>query len=196
MLTSADSLTLPSSGSPTKMPPTIFQLPAELLFMICSMLPVSSQACLALTCKTYYTQFKSVFRDEFFDSPDPDSEPLGPWTDDKVKPDWKLFRKFIAERELERGFFSYSGPNQILAFLSSCRKLHPKHEFEDTALNEKDENRHCKWPGIVIFSSRIQPIKPITNVLHDADRSLPWQCARYLPEFGLDRTPWIAVRLE
>jgi hypothetical protein len=73
--------------------------------MICSMLPVSSQACLALTCKTYYTQFKSVFRDEFFDSPDPDSEPLGPWNDDKVKPDWKLFRKFIAERELERGFF-------------------------------------------------------------------------------------------
>lgn len=56
-----------SSESPAKMKPTLFQLPPELLHMIFSMLPEASQGCLALTCKTYYTLFKSVFRDRFFD---------------------------------------------------------------------------------------------------------------------------------
>lgn len=34
--------------------------------MVSKMLPVVSRGCLALTCKTYHTQFIAVFRDEIF----------------------------------------------------------------------------------------------------------------------------------
>ncbi|OKP13355.1 hypothetical protein PENSUB_957 [Penicillium subrubescens] len=124
------------------MPPTLFQLHAELLFMICSVLPVGSQNCLALTCMTYYTQSKFVFLDKFFNSPHPASEPSGPCEDNKSDPDWEWFTKFMAERELERELFLTRAQTKYWRFCSSCRKLHPEYEFEEKALNEKDENRH------------------------------------------------------
>lgn len=155
------------------------------------MLPVGSQGCLALTCKTYYTQFKFVFRDKFFEPPSPWSEPLG-----SPNPNWELVTKYMTERETERCLFLTQTQTQYWRFCSSCRKLHPKNEFEEKALTAKDEKRYCKWHGIVMFSSQIIRFKLESDALCDIDRCLPWRYQRYLPEFGLDRTPWLALRLE
>lgn len=49
--------------------PLILKLPNELLFQIQSLLPLASQVCLALSCKTLLELFKSVLGNEEFHFP-------------------------------------------------------------------------------------------------------------------------------
>lgn len=106
-----------------------------------------------------------------------------------------IITKSITERAIERGLFLTQAQTNYWRFCSSCRKLHPRSEFEKKALNEDGEKRHCKWPGIVIFSSEILRLDLISNILNDIDCHLPWTHERYLPEFGLDYTPCMKIRL-
>lgn len=139
-----DSTMPPSSDSPAETKLTLFQLPPELLCAICSMLPLDSQGCLALTCKTYYLQFNSVFCERFFKVP---RLPTNPANLEKrrlmsILQSWN-------KRGIARSVFLIRAQTKDLRYCAGCRTLHPRNEFKKTQLSIVAEFRHCKRPANV-----------------------------------------------
>lgn len=111
---------------------TIFQLPADLLHIISSMLPVRSQGCLALTCKTYHTEFKSVFHDDFFKIPGIEAE-------SSKSSDGLELSQNLGQRSIDCSLFLIQTQLEYLRHDASCRKLHPRCEFDEHELGKQDE---------------------------------------------------------
>jgi hypothetical protein len=168
------------------MQPTLFQLPAELLPIIFSMLPIRSQGCLALTCKTYHTQFKSIFRDDFFKLPGcqiKSQDRQTPSTED------------LSRRAIERSLFLIQAQTQYWRYCASCRWLLPRCEFEEHELGERDEFRSCKWPGVSFLGTNVSTPKILSRSLTSIDSVLPWQFNHSFLEFDFDVTPLLMMDL-
>lgn len=116
--------------------PVIFILPNELLFMVASFLPLDSQACLALTCKTFLGVFSSVLRDKelrfpraFYDEPK---------------------HRSLSTATNARNRLLYRLQDKRWVYCAMCMMLHPACEFNWRQRARRAKKRCCmRWGGIV-----------------------------------------------
>ncbi|KAJ5371200.1 uncharacterized protein N7496_007292 [Penicillium cataractarum] len=167
------------------MPPTLFQLPAELMDMVGAMLAPASKGCLALTCRTYYEQFKSVFEHNFFDF-------IGIETEIARKPGFHS-NKF-SRCAINRSIFLSQAQTDNWPYCGSCRLLHPSNEFEPEELEKKTELKNCKWPTMSLSNAPMKPINQADGSLYYLPSVSPWTYTHFFPEFGFPRIP--LMRLE
>ncbi|KAL1967173.1 hypothetical protein VTN77DRAFT_3464 [Rasamsonia byssochlamydoides] len=118
--------------------PLIFKLPNELLFQIQSLLPLASQACLALSCKIFLELFKSVLSDKELRFPHISYRyegDLAPSYNTLTTARWELLL------QIEDGRWLYC---------SRCIKLHPIGEFPAYERRNSPIMRRCmSFAGVV-----------------------------------------------
>lgn len=150
------------------------------------MLPEASQGCLALTCKTYYEQFKSVFRDRFFDLGDVGIDLSAAEGSD---PDTlhTLWGRIGKDRLL---FLTLAQLPQLL-YCASCCLLHPSTEFDTEGLVQSKRLRSCKWPGVSLTGRRLESTVEEKDYVANLDLKLPW---RY--EFNNSNYGFMELRLK
>ncbi|PGH20758.1 hypothetical protein AJ80_03518 [Polytolypa hystricis UAMH7299] len=111
-------------------PPSLLNLPVEILFLINDFLPALSQACLALTCKDLY----KWRRERLFTRP--------------LQPPYPSYKDGLASLFSKRFWFPRW---QLLLLLendrwqccSTCFRLHPPNAFSKSALLKEPHRRTC-----------------------------------------------------
>ncbi|KAL2857737.1 hypothetical protein BJY01DRAFT_260770 [Aspergillus pseudoustus] len=111
-------------------------LPVDILHLVFGLLPLSSQACLALTCKPLYQLFGHVLPDESLAWP---RQPTTVWDLILRKdPDFPRNQLLLL---LEDGYWVYC---------SRCLKLHPRSRFTSSRRGAEVEYRWCKYMAGVL----------------------------------------------
>ncbi|KAL3466169.1 hypothetical protein BJX64DRAFT_284748 [Aspergillus heterothallicus] len=114
----------------------LVELPIDILHLVFGLLPLSSQACLALTCKPLYQLFGHVLPDENLAWP---RQPTTIW--DLIlrnDPDFPRNQLLLL---LEDGYWVYC---------SRCLKLHPRSRFTSSRRGAEVEDRWCKYMAGVL----------------------------------------------
>lgn len=150
--------------------------------MVGALLPPASKGCLALTCHTYYEQFRSVFQDPFFNFTRIETEIAR-------KPG--VHSDKFSRRAINRTLFLRQARTDDWPYCGSCRMLHPRNEFEPEELAKKNELKHSKWPPTSLSNAAMRPMKPMDGSLYYLPSVSPWTHNHFFPEFGFPRIPWL-----
>lgn len=138
--------------------PSILDLPPELMGRVLQHLSLVSQACLVLSCKKIYQQFKYIVEAPALRYPYSDGPDLSVDMASRIQ----LLSKLETRRFLFRRWM----------FCVSCSKLHPRKDFCQSAREDQPGTRICKWPGVIILCPcvRIWP-KRLTHLLEQVNQS-------------------------
>lgn len=113
------------------------ELPLDILVLVIGDLPLVSQACLALTCKSLYRLLHSVLDDKQLAWPRYLANPLP-----------SHHRTFGSEPELPRTDLLLKMEDSHWLYCAGCLKLHPNDHFLSKPMSST--SRHCKWfSGVV-----------------------------------------------
>ncbi|GLI74144.1 hypothetical protein PoHVEF18_002378 [Penicillium ochrochloron] len=143
----------------------IFRLPQELMSPIWDQLDNASRGCLALICNNAYEHFKPTFDHPFFNF----SRPSCPLEDYPCPPG-----AYRAQMEYwyswETAHFMQRIQTAQYIYCQSCCKLHPRSEFEELELQKSTNNKHCKWPGLIICREKDWSYPDLVSQLHDLSK--------------------------
>lgn len=103
------------------------------------------RGCLALTCKAAHEHFKPTLDHPFFKS----SHPRCP-IEDCLCPCGAYRAQMGYWGSLETAEFMQRIQTAQYVYCQSCCKLHPRSEFEESELQKPTNDKHCKWPGLII----------------------------------------------
>ncbi|KAJ0414564.1 hypothetical protein BJY00DRAFT_21564 [Aspergillus carlsbadensis] len=125
-----------NKNQPSTASPSLLELPVDILHLVFELLPLSSQACLALSCKPLCRLFGHVLADESLAWP---KQPITIW-DSMIYNDPDFPRNQLVLL-LEDGYWVYC---------SRCLKLHPRSRFASSRRSAEVQYRGCKyWAGVL-----------------------------------------------
>ncbi|KAL2853958.1 hypothetical protein BJX68DRAFT_264711 [Aspergillus pseudodeflectus] len=114
----------------------LVEFPLDIIHLVFGLLPLASQACLALTCKPLYALFGHVLADESLAWP---RQPRTVW-DLMICGDPDFPRNQLVLL-LEDGYWVYC---------SRCLKLHPRSRFTSSKRAAEGDDRWCKYMARVL----------------------------------------------